>query len=103
MYKLATCFVFWSHHGLPIIHRVVDTSDGYTTKGDHNAQSFGPPLGEINIEQERVIGKAVARVLLPWLHQNCGDRHTGSYWRLSTILIFIVLPNNHPEDITNVL
>lgn len=54
--------VFWSYHGLPIIHRVVDTSDGYTTKGDHNARSFGPPLGEINIEQDRVIGKAVARV-----------------------------------------
>jgi len=60
--EVGDVLVFWSYDGLPIIHRVVDNSNGYTTKGDHNADSFGAPLGEINISEDRVIGKAVGRI-----------------------------------------
>jgi len=49
----------------PIIHRVVDDSGSFTTKGDNNCA-----VGEIDksITQDRVLGKAAVRVpLLGWV------------------------------------
>jgi len=55
----------------PIIHRVISMAEKeklfYTTKGDANPSSSAE-LGEINIPEERVIGKAVFRIpYLGWI------------------------------------
>ncbi len=60
--------VFMTDNNVPIIHRVVNvkkTSYGtfYTTKGDHNPDSINSfSLNEINIPEDRVIGKAFFRI-----------------------------------------
>jgi signal peptidase I len=59
--------VFQAGQRDPIIHRVVRRweSDGYLfqTKGDHNAMSIDmPQLNEMEISQERIIGKAIFRI-----------------------------------------
>ena len=46
----------------PIIHRVIETGDRITTKGDHNAD-IGPV--DRDIPPEAIVGKATFR--LPWL------------------------------------
>ncbi|MFQ5474764.1 MAG: hypothetical protein ACE5DM_02910, partial [Candidatus Nanoarchaeia archaeon] len=53
--------VFIGNRPDPIIHRVVDTIDGYayTTKGDHNPTSFA---FEHDIPEENKIGEAKLRI-----------------------------------------
>ncbi|MBI4151343.1 signal peptidase I [Candidatus Woesearchaeota archaeon] len=65
--------VFQASKPQPIIHRVVSvkTEGGktvYQTKGDHNADSIEPVLGEHQIDQSRIEGKGVIRIpYLGWL------------------------------------
>lgn len=55
--------VFKGDASAPLIHRVVKINSGmYNTKGDHN---LGSRSDEVNINQERIYGKAVLR--LPYL------------------------------------
>lgn len=57
--------VFYGNANEPIIHRVVSTNNNYQTKGDNN---IGSRSDEINIGQDRIIGKALFRVpYLGWL------------------------------------
>lgn len=72
--ELGEILVFDSEKPNPIIHRVVQKwqADGqwrFQTKGDHNKDSIaGSSVGETDISQERVIGKAVVRVpFLGWI------------------------------------
>jgi signal peptidase I len=64
--------VFQSVRPDPIIHRVIKKEDRngtiyFQTKGDHNPSSY-PTLKETDINENRVIGKAVARVpYLGWI------------------------------------
>lgn len=65
--EIGDVIVFRSARKDPIIHRVVKkTGDGqgiFQTKGDNNAESIkSPQLDETNINEERIIGKAVFRV-----------------------------------------
>jgi len=67
--KIGDVIVFASTKPYPIIHRVVDIDDneGYVfeTKGDHNPAK-GPD--DINIGEERLIGRAVLRIpYLGWI------------------------------------
>lgn len=49
----------------PIIHRVISTTDGIYTKGDHNCDSA---VWEKNIPEENIIGKATLRIpVLGWI------------------------------------
>ncbi|MEE9525408.1 MAG: signal peptidase I [Candidatus Woesearchaeota archaeon] len=70
--KPGDVLVFKSTRPDPIIHRVIKTElkDGtyyFQTKGDHNQASFSS-LKEIEISEDRVIGKAIARVpYLGWI------------------------------------
>ncbi|MCD4759421.1 signal peptidase I [archaeon] len=63
--------VFEANSKHPVIHRIVDEWDEgdsyyFQTKGDNNPISH-EQLGETNIEEDRIIGKAVLRVpLLGW-------------------------------------
>ena len=64
--KSGDVIVFKSNRPDPIIHRVVQDWEQnniyyYKTKGDHNSQSY-PSLGEDNISQDRVLGKAILRI-----------------------------------------
>jgi len=43
----------------PLIHRVVDDEEPYTTKGDNNPESY---FFDKNISEEQVIGKALFKV-----------------------------------------
>ena len=62
--KIGDIIVFKGNSNNPIIHRVVFIGDDYyQTKGDNNADSFRQ-LGETNIKQEQIIGKAIGRVPL---------------------------------------
>jgi signal peptidase I len=67
--EVGDVIVFQGRSSNPIIHRVVEINKVnnnplYTTKGDHNVNT-SPLLGEINIPEDRVIGKAVFKI--PWL------------------------------------
>ena len=70
--NIGDVLVFQSNLDNPIIHRVVKKweVDGvyhFQTKGDNN-KSSGEGLNEIDISEDRVIGKAVFRVpYLGWL------------------------------------
>ena len=56
--------VFNGNSNNPIIHRIVFIGDDYyKTKGDNNIDSF-EQLGETNIKQNQILGKAVMRVPL---------------------------------------
>lgn len=63
-----------SENGDPIIHRVVKiTEEGVQTKGDHNSDSFSG-LGEKNIKENDVIGRALFRVpYLGWIKVGAVD------------------------------
>ncbi len=67
--EVGDVIVFRSNANDPIIHRVVNKTyeDGeyvFQTKGDHNA-GISSPLGEDDITENEIVGKAVFRV--PWL------------------------------------
>ncbi len=69
--KIGDVIVFRSNQPDPIIHRVVGkwNNDGYhfQTKGDHNQDSIRI-LGENDIKDDKVIGKAVFRIpALGWV------------------------------------
>ena len=58
--------IFNANQRNPIIHRIVEIKEVggdyfYTTKGDHNPDSF-PQLGEVDIPHERVLGKATFKI-----------------------------------------
>ena len=62
--KLGDVIVFNNGGAVPIIHRIVFIGDDYyQTKGDNNIDSF-EQLGETNIKQNQILGKAVMRVPL---------------------------------------
>jgi signal peptidase I len=61
-YSPGDVIVFAASLDYPLIHRIVNDSNGYTTKGDNNP---GIRSDEMNIGSERVMGKAVLRI--PWL------------------------------------
>ena len=61
--KVGDTIVFSGDASEPLIHRVVKIDSGmYNTKGDHN---LGSRSDEVNINQEKVYGKAILR--LPYL------------------------------------
>ncbi len=68
--EVGNVMVFRSRRPDPIIHRIVDKweHDGeyyFKTKGDHNADSMkSSTLDETNINEDRLLGKAVFRVPL---------------------------------------
>jgi signal peptidase I len=68
--KVGDVIVFRSKRPDPIIHRVVkgwklDGKHYFQTKGDHNSDSIRSfTLDEVNISEERLLGKAVFRVPL---------------------------------------
>lgn len=63
--EIGDILVFRGSSSNPIIHRVVFIGeDYYQTKGDNNADSFSQ-LGEKEIKEDQLIGKAIGRV--PWL------------------------------------
>jgi len=67
--KQGDILVFKANKADPIIHRVIDKrlENGkyyFKTKGDHN-NDFYYMIGEDNISQDRIVGKAVFRI--PWL------------------------------------
>ena len=70
--KLGDVLVFKTNRPDPIIHRVIKIwqEDGefyFQTKGDHNPHSYAT-LGEDEIHQNRVIGKAAVRIpYLGWI------------------------------------
>ncbi len=60
--ELGDVIVFRGNSNNPIIHRTVDIKkDSYQTKGDNNNDSF-IQLGETNIKEEQILGKAIIRV-----------------------------------------
>ncbi len=60
--EIGDIIVFNGASSNPIIHRVVFIGeDYYQTKGDNNADSFGQ-LGEKNIKENQIVGKAIGRV-----------------------------------------
>lgn len=64
--RVGDVLVFKSNRPDPIIHRTIKVTqlgDSYyfQTKGDHNPYSYGS-LGEDNIQQDRLIGKAILRI-----------------------------------------
>ena len=62
--EIGDILVFRGNSNNPIIHRVVFIGDEfYQTKGDNNFDSF-QQLGEKNIREDQIIGKAVGRVPL---------------------------------------
>ena len=62
--KVGDIIVFYGNSNNPIIHRVVFVGDNfYQTKGDNNADSF-EQLGEKDIKQNKIIGKAIGRIPL---------------------------------------
>lgn len=71
--EVGDVIVFWGPRPQPIIHRVVkewevDGTAHYQTKGDHNKESFGGVNGELDIEEDRVIGKSAMRIpYLGWV------------------------------------
>jgi len=70
--ELGDIIVFQSIKPDPIIHRVIDIKNRnqtlyFQTKGDHNPSSY-PSLKEEEIHQDRIMGKAVARIpFLGWI------------------------------------
>lgn len=66
--KVGDVIVFKANQPDPIIHRIIKTwvdEDGYhfQTKGDHNSDSISDPrVYEINITEDRIIGRAVLRI-----------------------------------------
>ena len=70
--KLGDILVFTSNRPDPIIHRVIkiwkqDDTYYFQTKGDHNPYSY-PSLREDEINQNRIVGKAVVRIpYLGWI------------------------------------
>ena len=62
--EIGDVIVFKGNSNNPIIHRVVFIGDNYyQTKGDNNFDSF-QQLGEINIREDQIIGKAIGRIPL---------------------------------------
>lgn len=60
--NIGDVIVFRGNSNNPIIHRVVFVGkDFYQTKGDNNADSFNQ-LGETNIKENQIIGKAFGRI-----------------------------------------
>ena len=57
-YNQGDVLIFNSQYKYPLIHRLVRV-EPYDTKGDNN---FAQLPGELNIEQEQFVGKAIARV-----------------------------------------
>jgi len=66
--KVGDVVVFQSNQPDPIIHRIVKINDNtFQTKGDNNVDSI-KSLGEFNIKENQIIGKAILRVpLLGWI------------------------------------
>ena len=68
--NLGDVIVFRGNSNNPIIHRVVNKEKEklfYTTKGDANSGS-SPELGETNIPEQEIIGKAVFKIpYLGWV------------------------------------
>ncbi len=63
-YKIGDITIFNSQTPNPIIHRIVSLNP-IETKGDHNSGQL--PI-ETNIQQEQIIGKAVAKIpIIGWL------------------------------------
>jgi signal peptidase I len=67
--KVGDVLVFRANKAQPIIHRVVNISDGfYQTKGDHNSRSISSGLEETKISEDRIYGKGLVRVpYLGWM------------------------------------
>lgn len=62
--KIGEIIVFKGNSNNPIIHRVVFIGDNYyQTKGDNNLDSFSQ-LGETNIKDEQIVGRAIGKVPL---------------------------------------
>jgi len=64
--KKGDIIVFRGGNNIPIIHRVViiNEKDGkktFTTKGDHN-EGIIPSFGEVDITEDKIIGKAVLKI-----------------------------------------
>lgn len=57
-YGIGDVIIFSAGHTYPLIHRIVDV-DELSTKGDHNGGQLEQEKG---IEEEAVIGRAIARV-----------------------------------------
>lgn len=57
-YEQGDILIFNSQYRYPLIHRIV-RADPYDTKGDNN---FAQLPGELGIEEEQFIGKAIGRV-----------------------------------------
>ena len=76
--EVGDIIVFQGPKPQPIIHRVVDTwtveneigelEYFYHTKGDHNKDSFGGDMGELEISEDRIYGKALFKIpYLGWV------------------------------------
>ena len=67
--EVGDILVFQANKAQPIIHRVVNISNGfYQTKGDHNSRSIASGLEETKISEDRVYGKGLVRVpYLGWM------------------------------------
>jgi len=62
--EIGDILVFRGKSNNPIIHRLIFVGeDHYQTKGDNNADSFSQ-LGEKDIKENQIIGKAIGRVPL---------------------------------------
>ena len=62
--------IFQGSRPQPIIHRIVNINkDGsYQTKGDHNSNSIPGSGGELQITQDRILGKGLVRIpYLGWV------------------------------------
>lgn len=70
---LGDILVFQGNRPQPIIHRIVMiTEEGgnyfYQTKGDHNSGSIDGLGGETRINEDRIVGRAIARIpYLGWM------------------------------------
>lgn len=65
-YKMGDIIIFNAGTRYPLIHRIV-TLHPTSTKGDHNADQLPNDL-ENNIQEDQIIGKAVARIpLIGWV------------------------------------
>ncbi len=70
--KVGDIIVFKSNQPDPIIHRIVKITNNnnnliFQTKGDNNPDSIRS-LGELNVTEDKIIGKAIIRIpLLGWV------------------------------------
>lgn len=61
--KIGDVAVFWSDRPYPIIHRIImESEEGYMTKGDHNEADDG------FVKEENIVGKALFKIpYLGWI------------------------------------